>query len=169
MNKFIAKHAKIATIVAVVFGASSGILGTLTFAPSMAIGFWRLTIALPFFAVPILSRKSERDILKSIEKKDMLWCFIAGAFLFGHFYSWFNAVKFTNVAGAAVLAALHPLVVLLVTVFVYKKKVSWKSVLAIIVALIGGAVIMGADISAIAGGRMKGNIYALMAGIFMGL
>ena len=40
---------------------------------------------------------------------------------------------------------------------------------AIIVALIGGAIIVGADINAIAGGRMIGNIYALMAGVFMGL
>ena len=169
MNDFIAKHAKIATILAVIFGATSGILGRLTMAPSLAIGFWRLTMALPFFAVPILSKKSDREKLKSIERKDMLWCFISGAFLFGHFYSWFNAVKFTNVAAASVLAALHPLVVLLVTVFIYKKKVSWKSVAAIIVALIGGAIIVGADINAIAGGRMIGNIYALMAGVFMGL
>ena len=169
MNDFIAKHAKIATIFAVIFGATSGILGKLTMAPSLAIGFWRLTMALPFFAIPILSKKSDREVLKSIDRKDMLWCFVSGAFLFGHFYSWFNAVKFTNVAAASVLAALHPLVVLLVTVFIYKKKVSWKSVAAIIVALIGGAVIVGADINAIAGGRMIGNIYALMAGIFMGL
>ena len=169
MNDFIAKHAKIATIFAVIFGATSGILGRLTMAPSLAIGFWRLTMALPFFAIPILSKKSDREKLKSIERKDMLWCFISGAFLFGHFYSWFNAVKFTNVAAASVLAALHPLVVLLVTVFIYKKKVSWKSVAAIIVALIGGAIIVGADINAIAGGRMMGNIYALLAGVFMGL
>ena len=59
MNKLIAKHAKIATILAVVFGATSGILGTLTQAPSMAIGFWRLTMALPFFAVPILIKKED--------------------------------------------------------------------------------------------------------------
>lgn len=169
MSNFIAKYAKIATIFGVIFGAMSGILGKLITAPSMAIGFWRLTMALPFFAIPILSKKSDRQLLKSVEKKDMIWCFVSGAFLFGHFFSWFNAVKFTNVAGASVLAALHPLVVLLVTVFIYKKKVSWKSVAAIIVALIGGAIIMGADFSTIAGGRMKGNIYALMAGIFMGL
>ena len=169
MSNFIAKYAKIATIFGVIFGAMSGILGKLITAPSMAIGFWRLTMALPFFAIPILSKNSDRQLLKSVEKKDMIWCFVSGAFLFGHFFSWFNAVKFTNVAGASVLAALHPLVVLLVTVFIYKKKVSWKSVAAIIVALIGGVVIVGADISTIAGGRMKGNIYALMSGIFMGL
>jgi len=51
---FIARYAKIATVIAVVFGSSSGILGSLTAAPSMAIGFWRLTVALPFFLVLLL-------------------------------------------------------------------------------------------------------------------
>ena len=46
----IARHAKIATVFAVLFGSSSGILGNLITAPSLAIGFWRLTIALPFIS-----------------------------------------------------------------------------------------------------------------------
>ena len=37
---FIAKHAKVATVCAVLFGATSGILGRLITAPAMAIGFW---------------------------------------------------------------------------------------------------------------------------------
>ena len=165
----IARHAKIATVLAVIFGATSGILGSLISASSMAIGFWRLTIALPFFIVPAMANKEKRAALKAIDPKDYLWCFISGAFLFGHFFSWFNAVKFTNVASASVLAALHPLVVLLVTVFIYKKKVSLKSVAAILVALIGGAIIVGLDYSTFAGGNLKGNIFAFMAAMFMGL
>ena len=165
----IARHAKVATVLAVIFGATSGTLGSLTAAPSMAIGFWRLTIALPFFLISALLSSEKRDALKRIDKKDYLWCFISGSFLFGHFFSWFNAVKLTNVASAAVLAALHPLVVLLVTVFIYKKKVTLKSVGAIVVALVGGAIIMGADYSTFADGSLKGNTFAFMAGLFMGL
>ena len=169
MNKFIAKHAKTATVLAVVFGATSGILGTLTQAPSMAIGFWRLTMALPFFAVPILFNNERRAGFRQIAKKNYVWCFISGFFLFGHFFSWFNAVKFTNVASASVLASLHPLAVLLITVFIYKKRVSWKSIAAIFVAVLGGAVITGADLAALAGGHLKGNIFAVSAALFMGL
>lgn len=166
---FIASHARIVTIIAVVFGATSGIFGSLVDAPSMMIGFGRLTLALPFFGIPILMKEETRKQLFSVSRKDLLWCFITGAFLFGHFFSWFNAVKYTNVASASVLAALHPLVVLLVTVFFYKRKVPFKSVVAIIVALIGGAIITGADLSAFAGGQVKGNILAFLAGMFMGL
>lgn len=165
---FIARHAKVSTVIAVVFGATSGILGSLIEAPSMAIGFWRLTIALPFL-IPALMSEEKRRQLKAVETKDFIWCFVAGAFLFGHFFSWFNAVKFTNVASAAVLAALHPLVVLLVTVFIYKTKVKLKSVLAIAVALAGGAIIVGADYNTFAGGNLKGNVFAFLAALFMGL
>ena len=168
-NNFIARHARAATVAAVVFGSTSGILGNLITAPSIAIGFWRLTIALPFFIIPTLAKPQQRASLRALSKKDLFLCFLSGAFLFGHYFSWFNAVKLTNVASAAVLAALHPLVVLIVTIFVYRRKVSIKSILAIIVALLGGVLIVGGDYSAFAGGNVQGNILAFMAAAFMGL
>lgn len=166
---FIARYAKIATVIAVIFGATSGIFGSLVKASSMTIGFWRLTIALPFFIIPALASRQKRQQLKAISRKDYMWCFVSGIFLFGHFFSWFNAVKLTNIASASVLAALHPLVVLLVTVFIYHKKVRFRSVAAIITALAGGAIIVGADYSTFAGGNLSGNIFAFMAAMFMGL
>jgi len=166
---FIAKHAKIAVVIAVICGATSGSLSAMTAISSMGIGFWRLTIALPFFIIPTLMNAEKKEKLFAVSKKDLLWCGLAGIFLFGHFYSWFSAVKMTNVASAAVLASLHPLVVLLVTVFVLKKKVSLKSVAAIIVALGGGAIIMGFDFNDLTSGHMMGNIFGFLAGMFMGL
>lgn len=166
---FIAKHAKLAVVIAVLCGATSGSLSAMTAIPSMGIGFLRLTIALPFFLIPALRSEEKRKMLKAVSRKDLLLCALSGVFLFGHFFSWFSAVKLTNVASAAVLASLHPLVVLLVTVFILKRKVSWKSVAAIIVALLGGAVIMGFDLNTLAGGHLTGNILGFLAGMFMGL
>ena len=162
----IARHAKIATVFAVLFGSSSGILGNLITAPSLAIGFWRLTIALPFFIIPALTNAEKREKLRRISKKDYFFCFVSGAFLFGHYFSWFTAVKLTNIASASVLAALHPLVVLLITIFIYRRRVSAKSILAIAVALLGGVLIMGADYSAFAGGNLTGNIMAFHGPVF---
>ena len=95
----LARYVKIIVVLAVMAGSSSGIFGSVIEAPSLAIGFWRLTIGVPFFAVPVLLK--QRDVLKQISVKDYIWTFVAGAFLFGHFFSWFNAVKMTNVASAA--------------------------------------------------------------------
>lgn len=166
---FIAKHAKIAVVIAVICGACSGSLSAMTAIPAIGIGFWRLTIVLPFFLIPVLTSAEKKAQLKAVSRKDLIWCCISGAFLFGHYFSWFNAVKMTNVASAAVLASFHPLVVLAVTVFIMKKKVSWKSVAAILIALGGGAVVMGFDLADLTSGQLTGNILGLFAGIFMGL
>ncbi len=166
---FIAKHAKIAVIIAVICGACSGSLSAMTAIPAIGIGFWRLTLVLPFFLIPVLVNPEKKALLKAVSKADLLWCCLSGLFLFIHYFSWFNAVKMTNVASAAVLASFHPLAVLLVTVLIMKQKVSWKSVGAIAIALCGGAVVMGFDMAALTSGQLAGNLLGLSAGIFMGL
>ena len=62
-ENFLKKYVKIIVLFAVVAGSSSGIFGRAIDAPSMAIGFWRLTLGLPFFAIPVLLNK--RDELKA--------------------------------------------------------------------------------------------------------
>ena len=168
-TNFIVKHAKIAVVIAVICGACSGPLSAMTSIPAIGIGFWRLAIVIPCFLIPTLLSSEKMANLKAVSKKDWIWCGISGLFLFGHYICWFNAVKMTNVASAAVLASFHPIVVLLVTVFIMKKKVGWKSVAAIMVALCGGAVVMGFDMAALTSGQLAGNILGLFTGIFMGL
>lgn len=164
---FIARYVKIIVVLAVVAGSSSGIFGNVIEAPSMAIGFWRLTMGLPFFAIPVLLK--QRDVLKSISKRDYILTFIAGAFLFGHFFSWFNAVKMTNIASAVVLAALHPLVVILITVFVLKRKVGIRPIMGILLALLGGALIAGLDYNQLSSGNFLGDVLAFVAALCMGI
>lgn len=166
-KSFLERYVKIIVVLAVMAGSSSGIFGSVIEAPSMAIGFWRLTLGLPFFAVPVLLKN--RDSLKQISKKDYIWTFAAGAFLFGHFFTWFNAVKMTNIASAVVLAALHPLVVLVITVFVLKRKVGRRPVMGIVLALLGGVLIAGLDYRQLTEGNFSGDILAFLAGAFMGI
>lgn len=164
---FIEKYVKIIVVFAVMAGASSGIFGSVINAPSMAIGFWRLTLGTPFFAIPALLK--DREKIKRITKKEMMWTFIAGAFLFAHFYTWFVAVKYTDIASASTLAALHPLVVLLVTLLIFKRKVPGRAILGIVLALLGGTMVAGFDYRALEMGELKGDILAFLAAMFMGL
>ena len=164
---FLEKYVKIIVVLAVIAGSSSGIFGRAIEAPSMAIGFWRLTLGLPFFAIPVLIK--ERKELVSVSKKNHLSTFLAGAFLFGHFFCWFNAVKLTNIGSAVVLAALHPLVVIVLTVFVFKRKVSVRQILGIVLALLGGTMVAGFDYRELSQGNFTGDILAFLAAIFMGL
>lgn len=165
-KRFIEKYVKIIVVLAVVAGSSSGIFGAAIEAPAIAIGFWRLTLGLPFFAIPVLLR--QREELKAIAPKDVIWSFVAGAFLFAHFFSWFTAVKLTNVASGVVLAALHPLVVLGVTVFVFHRHVGRRPVMGIVLALLGGAMVAGLDRSQLSSGNFQGDVLAFLAAVFMG-
>ena len=166
-KSFIEKYVKIIVVFAVMAGSSSGIFGSVIEAPSMAIGFWRLTLGLPFFAIPVLM--NNRQELKSISKNNYMWAFISGFFLFAHFYTWFNAVKFTDIASASTLAALHPLIVLIVTVFIFKRKVPIRVIMGIVLALLGGAMVAGFDYRALSTSDLKGDILAFAAAMFMGL
>ena len=155
---FIGKYVKIIVIFAVIAGSSSGIFGKAIEAPSMAIGFWRLTLGLPFFALPVLIGK--RQELKELSLREMSGALLAGVFLFAHFFSWFNAVKMTNIASAVVLAALHPLVVLAITVFIFKKHVGARPIMGIVLALLGGTLVAGFDRSQLSAGSFNGDVLA---------
>ena len=169
-QSFLDKHVKKVVIFAVICGATSGIFGALITAPSMMIGFFRLSVAVPVFGVPVLLKS--RDSLKAMSKRDWLYSALAGIFLFGHFFTWYNAVKLTTVSSAAVLAALHPLVVIFCTIFIFKRKVTARQILAILIALAGAALIAFTDASAasqVAENPVLGNIFAFCSGICMGI
>ncbi|HKK96215.1 MAG TPA: DMT family transporter [Anaerovoracaceae bacterium] len=163
---FFVKYAKIFVILGVLAGSTSGIFGALIEAPALAIGFWRLLIATPFFIVPVV--RNQKEELKRISKKDFLLTILAGFFLFAHFFCWFNAVKITNVPSAVVLASLHPLLVLCVSVLIWRRKITYKAVLAIVAALIGSTIIAGLDYKMLSQGVFLGDILAFLAGSFMG-
>jgi len=166
-SPFLKKYVKIIVVLAVLAGASSGIYGRLISASALVIGFWRLTMGLPFFAIPVLAK--QREELKAVSKRDKALSALAGLFLFLHFFTWFSAVKMTNITSASVIGALHSMVVLLITVLVLKQKVSRQEVMGIVLALLGGAVVAGLDYSQLSAGDFKGDVMAFLCAVFMGL
>jgi drug/metabolite transporter (DMT)-like permease len=128
------------------------------------MGFYRLSFSMVFFTVPIIIGGYKG--FKSFTKKDCLFCALAGLFLTGNFFFWFTAIKYTNIASASVLSALHPLIVLFVTVAFMRQKVSFKAVIGILTALMGGAVIAGFDYSI--AGSFSGNAAAFLGGACFG-
>jgi len=157
---------KYIVILAVISGSTSGIMGRLITADSMAIGFYRLTMALPFFLIPVLLRR--REALKSVSTRDLIWSAISGMFLFWHFLSWFIAVKNTTIASAIILADLHPLIVMGITVVILKKRIPIRAAVGVFVALLGAGVVVGLDYS-IVGSHLYGDVMALFAAIAMGI
>lgn len=166
-KSFLERYVKVIVVFAVIAGSASGIFGSVIQAPPMAIGFWRLSFGLPFFAVPFF--KTGINELKSIPKKSMIFTILAGVFLFLHFFCWFSAVKLTNIASASVLAALHPLVVVFTTIFIFKRHVGRRALMGIICALAGASMVAGFDYKELAAGDFKGDVLSVATAIFMGL
>lgn len=166
MKQTAERYVRFIVVLAVISGSTSGILGRLITADSMAIGFYRLTLALPFFLVPVLLRK--REALKSIPARDLLWSAISGMFLFWHFLCWFIAVKNTTIASAIILADLHPLIVMGITVVIIKKRIPVRAAVGVFVALLGAGVVVGFDYS-IVGSHIYGDVMALFAAVAMGI
>lgn len=166
MRQTAERYVKYAVILAVISGSTSGILGRLITADSMAIGFFRLTMALPFFLVPVLLNK--RDVVKALPKRDLIWSGVSGMFLFWHFLCWFIAVKNTTIASAIILADLHPLIVMGITVVVLKKKVPVRAAIGVVVALLGAALVLGFDFT-FGGNSVYGDIMALLTAVAMAI
>ena len=166
MRHTVEYHAKYIVILAVLLGSTSGIMGKLITADAMAIGFFRLTLALPFFLFPVLHHK--RHELVSLSKKDFLWSGLSGMFLFWHFLCWFTAVKNTSIASAIILADLHPLMVMAITVFILKKKIPLQAAFGVILALVGGALVVGIDFGS-SGHHLFGDMMAIATAAAMGL
>jgi len=169
MEKFLSKYAKVLVVLATILGSLSGPLGKAITAPSLAIGFWRLTMGLPFFIISVLGSSYRRKELVSIDKKSLVGAAVAGVFLFVHFFSWFNAVKMTNITSAAIFASLHPLVVLFISIAIYKRKIGVKPIVGIVVALIGAAMTAGFDYANLSMEHFNGDMLAIITGICMGL
>lgn len=167
MSRFVEKYAKIIVVMAVVFGAFSGTIAKGIGAAPLAIGFWRLFLGMPFFAVPVLVK--QRDDLKKTARKDRLIAYVSGIFLFLHFTTWFSGLKYTNISNASILGDLHPLVVVAISFLVYKKRIGIKPLIGILVAIVGGAITAGLDYKELPPGFFWGDVLAFMSAIFMGL
>lgn len=154
-------------VVAAVFAASfSAIFVRLAEAPPVVIGFYRLTFALPIFAVAALGW--HRKELANISRKELGGSLLAGLFLAGHFFTWFTALEYTTVASATVICLMHPIVILVITVLIFKEKVSFKAVAGVLVAFAGTAVISGGDYS-LSKAALFGDAMAFLGAVFMAL
>ena len=165
MNLF-ERNAKKVVIMAAVAASFSAIFVRLINADPMAIGFYRLTFSVPFFAAAVFVW--HRKELFSITKKQLLGCVLGGLFLTGHFFTWFTAIGHTTVASAVVLCSTHPIIILLITVLILREKTSLKAVIGVVIALVGAGIITGGDYS-FAGEAIYGDIMAFLGALFMAL
>ncbi|MBI3161690.1 MAG: DMT family transporter [Chloroflexi bacterium] len=111
-------------------------------APGTVTGFYRLLISTVFFT-PLFLRQQRR--LDPIEKRYLLFPFLAGVFTAFDFAFWNSSLKYTTAANATLLGNTTPLWVALLAFFIFRETLRGIFWLGLVIALAGAILVMGAD------------------------
>jgi drug/metabolite transporter (DMT)-like permease len=157
-----------AGIVAVSFGA---ILARLAASPAPAVSAMRMIFASLAIAPFALGSRRVRGELRGLPKRDVALVGVSGAFLALHFILWISSLSYTDVTASVVFVTTSPFWVALFTIAVLRERVARAFWPGLALALVGGAVIGGADALA-RGARLAGDLLAVagaaaLAGYFI--
>lgn len=109
--------------------------------PSSVIAFVRGLVGMLFLLAVVLVKKSPISV-KDI-KKNLIWLILSGAFLGMNWILLFEAYRFTSVATATLCYYLAPIIVILVSPFLLKEKLTFRKILCTAVALVGMIFVSG--------------------------
>ncbi len=130
----------------------------LSHAPSPIIAFYRLFITCSILAPLTLWR--EKDAFQTISKKDLKLALLSGLALAAHFIFWISSVHHTSVASATVLVNTNPIIVVILSYFLWRETphaLTWPGALTV---LAGIAMLSRHDLS-IDATHLLGDILAL--------
>ena len=147
-----------------VLGCSvSPVLVRYSTAPSMVLVIYRMGITMLLLAPAAWRCRKE---FQALPKKSLLLCGASGIMLGLHFATYFEAVKNTSIVASSVLCNMSALFVALLSVLILRKKLSWGSWYAILLAFFG-AVVVALEGGGIQDTALWGNLLALLSAVFI--
>ena len=135
-------------------------------APGMAVAVWRTTLAVLLLA-PVAGWRIRSDV-RAFSWRDVALILGAGVLLGIHFLAWIESLYHTTVASASVLVTTSPIFLVVLGFLVLKERLSWTTVAAICVSVVGAALIGIGDARGVGVGPnpLWGNSLALSASLF---
>jgi drug/metabolite transporter (DMT)-like permease len=151
-----------AALLAVALAAvsTSGPLIAATAAPALAIAFWRNGLAAAVLLPVCLARRLGE--LRAMTRRQWGLGMLAGALLAGHFATWVPSVTLTTVASSTALVATQPVWAALLA-RALGRQVSRAVWAGIVVAVLGAALLTGADVS-LSARALLGDVLATVGG-----
>lgn len=155
---------KMIVLLGVVGVSFSAVLVKYASAPSVVLAFYRML----FSALLLLPAvwKNCREEVKTLKRKDLLYCCISGFFLACHFSAYFESIRYTSIASSTVLVDTEVFFVALVTVFIFREKLS-KAGAAGILLTFAGSVILAMSDSRAGSDVLHGDLLALSGAVFV--
>lgn len=142
----------------------AAVLIRLADAHPIVIAAFRLAVA-ALVIVPLAMFRC-RSEWRALSLKGLLYALGAGTFLALHFACWIASLSFTSIASSVVLASLTPVWIVLATVVVFRRRLTFLSLSSVLLSVIG-SVIIGIYSVGSAGQSLLGDALALAGGVFM--
>ena len=162
--KYIEKHPIIMIVIGVMGISLSSIFVKYSNAPSAVTAAYRLLWTILLMS-PVTFGKSEiRKELFGISTRNLLLSCFSGVFLAFHFTLWFESLRHTSVASSTTIVCTEVIWVSLGYGLFLKGKMSLRAILAIVITLVGSAMIAFADATS-GGGHLYGDLLSLLAAI----
>lgn len=146
----------------------SSIFIRFTGAPSMVVVFFRMAFAAVPLAVLVLSRKELRTELLGLGAHPVLGALLSGVFLALHLTAYVESVHLTTIASSTLLVDTEVLFVALVSVLLFRERISRAGQLGILLALAGSVMLSAGDFlagAAAAAGTAAAGTAAAAAGV----
>lgn len=156
----------LALVVAVAAVSTSAILVRWSVAPSIVKAFYRVLFTTLLLAPWAVSR--HRHDFRRLEPRDLVVASASGVALAAHFVTWFESLNWTTVAASVTLVQSQPLFVVLGASVLLGERVTGRTVLGILVAMVGIVVMsLGGLLSGVAldGTSMYGNGLAVAGAV----
>lgn len=163
MNK-LEKHPGIVMVIGILGISMSSILIKYSTGPSAVTAAWRLIWTVILMCPVMIGKKEVRQELASLPGKQLVQSIVSGVFLAVHFGFWFEALRQTTVASASTIVSTEVIWVSLGFCLFLKGKLSIRAMGAILVAMVGSALIAWSD-SGTGGSHLYGDLLALMAAL----
>jgi len=162
-------YAKIVVCIGVFGGAAGMIFIRHSNVPALTMLFYRLLFTSLMITIPLVIIR-RKDTINAFRKnyKSFRILFLTALFNIGAMVCWIFAVKNTSIASASILSNMHPVLVLLASMLIFKIRYDKKAIAGVFITLVGCAAMSARDYLA-DGNHITGDIFAILAGMSFGL
>jgi drug/metabolite transporter (DMT)-like permease len=131
--------------------------------PAVAIAAIRLTLASLVLAPFAFARA--RAEWRALNPRDLALAIASGVLLAFHFAFWISSLDYTSVMSSVVFVSTNPLFVGLASVLILRESLKRGTILGIIVAACGGALIGWSDLGSAGAESLQGDLLALAGAV----
>ena len=130
---------KLALFISIIAVSTASILIRMSSAPPLIIAFYRMLFS-TILLLPFLLRSKRIDRVRELGQRGILNLMGVGVVLAIHFATWITSLSLTSVASSVIFVHVDPIFVVIVSHFLFKERITRRTLTGIIVAFAGATI-----------------------------